>query len=48
MSCGDEFSDLDNYAIRSVLGAFLFTGDEVFKELNVLSGGEKSAWQWLN
>ena len=37
----DEFSDLDNYAIRSVLGAFLFTGDEVFKELNVLSGGEK-------
>lgn len=37
----NEYPDLDMYKVRSTLGAFLFTADEVFKEVNVLSGGEK-------
>ncbi len=37
----NDYPDLDMFKIRSTLGAFLFTADEVFKEVNVLSGGEK-------
>lgn len=28
--------------VRNILGCFLFTGDDVFKKIRVLSGGEKS------
>src|SRR5690606_20642649 len=28
--------------LRSILGCFLFTGDDAFKKIKVLSGGEKS------
>lgn len=28
--------------LRTILGSFLFTGDDVFKKIRVLSGGEKS------
>ena len=37
----DEFPYLNETEVRSSLGAFGFTGDDVFKAVNVLSGGEK-------
>ncbi len=37
----DAYPDLTNTEIRNVLAAFLFTGDEVFKRISELSGGER-------
>ncbi len=37
----DDYPSLDNTAIRNTLAAFLFTGDDVFKRISALSGGEK-------
>lgn len=36
-----DFPDLNRTQARSVLGCFLFSGDDVFKSVDVLSGGEK-------
>ena len=36
-----DHPDLDNTRIRSALAAFMFTGDDVFKQVGDLSGGEK-------
>ena len=38
----DTYPNLDNTRIRNVLAAFLFTGDDVFKKISDLSGGERS------
>ena len=37
----DTYPDLNNTRIRNVLAAFLFTGDDVFKKIGDLSGGER-------
>ncbi|HAM31353.1 MAG TPA: ABC transporter ATP-binding protein, partial [Erysipelotrichaceae bacterium] len=37
----DNFPMIDQTQIRNTLAAFLFTQDEVFKEVYNLSGGEK-------
>lgn len=37
----DEFPTLTHTEVRSDLGAFLFSGDDVFKKVSMLSGGER-------
>lgn len=37
----DDYPGLNNTRIRNVLAAFLFTGDDVFKRIGDLSGGER-------
>ena len=37
----DDYPALTNTEIRNVLAAFLFTGDDVFKQISSLSGGER-------
>lgn len=37
----DAYPSLTNTKIRNVLAAFLFTGDDVFKQIRELSGGER-------
>lgn len=37
----DEFPNLTTSKLRNYLASFLFTGDDVFKVINTLSGGEK-------
>ena len=37
----DSYPDMNNTKVRNVLAAFLFTGDEVYKRIQDLSGGEQ-------
>ena len=37
----DDYPDLTGTQIRNTLAAFLFTGDDVFKKIKSLSGGER-------
>lgn len=37
----DDYPFLNNTQIRNTLAAFLFTGDDVFKQIESLSGGER-------
>lgn len=39
MTCGSGKTELE---LRQLLGCFLFSGDDVFKKIKVLSGGEKA------
>lgn len=36
-----EFPAMSDFEVRSALGAFLFSGEDVFKTLDMLSGGER-------
>jgi len=37
----DDYPNLNNTQVRNILAAFLFTGDDVFKKIRDLSGGER-------
>ena len=37
----EEFPELTVTEVRNALGSFMFSGDDVFKQINMLSGGEK-------
>ena len=37
----DSYPELNNTQIRNTLAAFLFTGEDVFKQISALSGGER-------
>ena len=37
----DSYPDMNNTKVRNVLAAFLFTGDDVYKRIQGLSGGEQ-------
>ena len=37
----DAYPDMNNTEIRNICAAFLFKGEDVFKTIDVLSGGEK-------
>lgn len=38
----DEYPKLDHYTLRTLLSRFLFIGDDIFKEISQLSGGERA------
>jgi ATP-binding cassette subfamily F protein 3 len=44
----DDLSEIapraDNTELRTILGSFLFSGDDVFKQIGVLSGGERNRY----
>ena len=41
----NTFPDLTTTQIRTILGTFLFSGEDVFKKIKVLSGGERARLQ---
>ncbi len=38
----DAYPQLDHFQIRSYLSKFMFVGDDIFKDIGALSGGEKA------
>ena len=38
----DEYPDLNHFQVRSYLARFMFVGDDIFKKIESLSGGEKA------